>query len=113
MDREGKRSDLLYDFRGNDLARTAPGCKGIENDDLVVLKSGLELCFAVQHVRISPSTIEQLHHHCGLNAFALAHLGKENIPRKIVDTHIDSRLLESFGEVVVDERRCGLSCCSE
>jgi hypothetical protein len=51
MDREGKRSDLLYDFRGNDLARTAPGCKGIENDDLVALKSGLELCFAVQHVR--------------------------------------------------------------
>jgi hypothetical protein len=113
MDGEGKGRDVLYDLRGNDLARTAPGCKGIENDDLVVLKSGLELCFAVQHVRISPSTIEQLHHHRGLNAFALTHLGTENILRKIVDTHIDSRLLESSRDVVVDERRCGLGCCSE
>jgi len=108
MEGKGNGRDVLYDLRGNDLARTAPGCKGIENDDLVVLKSGLELCFAVQHVRISPSTIEQC-----LNAFASTHLGTENIPRKIVDTHIDSRLLESSRDVVVDERRCSLGCCSE
>jgi hypothetical protein len=49
-----ERKDLLDDLRSNDLARTAPGCEGIEDDDLVVLKSGLELYFAVHHVSISP-----------------------------------------------------------
>jgi hypothetical protein len=44
--------DVLYDLRRNDLAGTAPGCKGIENDDLVVLNGGLELCFAA-HQNVS------------------------------------------------------------
>jgi hypothetical protein len=53
---KGEERDVLYDLWRDDLAGAAPGCKGIENDDLVVLESGLELCFAVQHVSISPST---------------------------------------------------------
>jgi hypothetical protein len=57
MDGEGKGGDVLYDLRGNDLARTAPGCKGIENDDLVFLKSGLELGFAVHHDLLAISSI--------------------------------------------------------
>lgn len=89
------REDVLYDLRGNDLAGTAPGREGIENDDLVVLNSGLELCFAVQSVSIFLSTIN-CQTIAPLSRLKRVHLdapgsgrNKENVPRKIVDTHID------------------------
>jgi hypothetical protein len=47
----------LHDLGSNDFAGTAPGCKGIENDDLVFLKSGLELGFAVHHHLLAISSI--------------------------------------------------------
>jgi hypothetical protein len=34
---------------GNDLARTAPSRKGVENDDLVILEGGVELLLAASH----------------------------------------------------------------
>jgi len=58
------REDVLYDLRRNDLAGTAPGCEGIEDDDLVVLKRGLELGFAV-HLSVSIHTPSK---HCRLSA---------------------------------------------
>jgi hypothetical protein len=45
---EGK-GYILGDGRGNYFARTAPGCKGIKNDDLVVLESSVELSLTVAH----------------------------------------------------------------
>jgi hypothetical protein len=51
------REYVLHDLRSNDFAGTAPGCKGIENDDLVFLKSGLELGFAVHHDLLAISSI--------------------------------------------------------
>jgi hypothetical protein len=45
----GEEKYALHDLRSNDFAGTAPGCKGIENDDFVLLKSLLELGFAVHH----------------------------------------------------------------
>jgi hypothetical protein len=53
--REGKYA--LHDLRSNDFAGTTPGCKGIENDDLVILKSVLELSFAVHHHLLAISSI--------------------------------------------------------
>lgn len=47
----------LDDLRSNDFAGTAPGCKGIENDDLVMLKSVLELGFAIHHHLLAISSI--------------------------------------------------------
>jgi hypothetical protein len=41
----------LYDLRGNDLAGSAPGCERVEDNDLVVLNSGLEFCFAAREIR--------------------------------------------------------------
>lgn len=38
---------LLDDLRSNDFAGSAPGREGVEDDDLVVFKSGLEFDFAV------------------------------------------------------------------
>ncbi len=48
---------VLDDLRSNDLAGTAPGCKGIQNDDLVLLKSVMELGFAVHHHLLAISSI--------------------------------------------------------
>ena len=45
----GEEKYALHDLRSNDFAGTAPGCKGIENDDFVLLKSLLELSFAIHH----------------------------------------------------------------
>jgi hypothetical protein len=81
----GKRGrdlqDVLYDLWSNDLAGTTPGCEGIENDDLVVLKSGLELCFAVHHhVSISPSIARLSWPERVGKATRLRPVGRQNIP---------------------------------
>jgi hypothetical protein len=45
---KGEGKYALYDFRRNDLARSAPGGEGIEDDDLVVFDGGLEFGLAVE-----------------------------------------------------------------
>lgn len=82
--------DVLYNLWSNDLAGTAPGREGIENDDLVVLKSGLELCFTVHHHISISSSIARLScpERVG-KATRPRSVGRQNILRQVVDTHID------------------------
>lgn len=42
-----KCKNILYNFWGNSLARTTPGSKSIEDDNLVTRKSGFEFSSAV------------------------------------------------------------------
>lgn len=44
---EGRDGNVLGDSRSNDLARTAPGCKRVEDHNFVVFEGGVELGFAV------------------------------------------------------------------
>jgi hypothetical protein len=45
--------DELGDLRSDDLAWSAPGCEGVEDNDFVIVEGGLECAFAVmKHVSI-------------------------------------------------------------
>ena len=45
---EEKGRNVLDNLRSNDLAGSAPGRKGIEDDDLVVFEGGLEFGLAMR-----------------------------------------------------------------
>jgi hypothetical protein len=68
--------NILGNGWGNDFARSAPGGKGIEDNDLVILEGRLELDFAVRRVSKSSSYVRQREEeYC--------------IPIDVVDTHSD------------------------
>ena len=50
--------DILYDLWRNDFAGTAPGCEGVEDDDLVFFDGGAVFSFAVEGNYVSIYSIK-------------------------------------------------------